>query len=109
MKGESNSKLERDFQRNLIKDLRNRFEGSIVIKNDSSYMQGIPDLLILFRSKWATLECKKSANARKQPNQEFYVDKMNGMSFSRFIYPENKTDILDEMEVFFSDGGKDEI
>ena len=100
MKGESN-KLERDFQKNLIKDLKSMFKGCIVMKNDSSYIQGIPDLMILFKDKWASLEVKKSATASKRPNQEYYVDTMNDMSFSRFIFPENKDSVLTELKEFF--------
>ena len=79
------TKLERDFQSNLIKALKKIFVGCLVMKLDSSYIQGIPDLLILYKNKWATLECKKSASASKRPNQEYYVGLMNKMSFSRFI------------------------
>ena len=95
------AKLERDFQGNLIKDLKKMFPGCIVMKNDSSYIQGIPDLLILHNDKWASLECKKTANANRQPNQEDYVDIMNEMSFSRFIYPENKEEVLSELRKAF--------
>ena len=77
--------LENKFQANLIKELKERFPGCIVMKSDSSYIQGIPDLLVLHNDKWASLECKKSAGAKKQPNQEYYVGRMNQMSFSRFI------------------------
>ena len=100
MKGETN-KLERDFQKNLIKDIKSMFKGCIVMKNDSSYIQGIPDLLILFKDKWGSLECKKSSNASKRPNQEYYVNMMNDMSFSRFIFPENKESVLKELKNFF--------
>lgn len=96
------SKLEKDFQKNLIKDLKEMFPGCIVMKNDSSYIQGIPDLTILYKDKWATLECKKFANAKKQPNQEYYVGQMNEMSFSKFISPENKEEILRELQQAFS-------
>lgn len=91
-------KLERDFQKNLIKELKDIFVGCIVMKNDSSYIQGIPDLLILYNDKWAALEVKKSRTASHRPNQEYYVDKMDGMSFARFIYPENKEVVLDELQ-----------
>ena len=91
-------KLERDFQKNLIKELKDIFVGCIVMKNDSSYIQGIPDLLILYNNKWAALEVKKSRTASHRPNQEYYVDKMDGMSFARFIYPENKEVVLDELQ-----------
>lgn len=93
------AKLERDFQAKLIKEIKDRFPGCMVLKNDSSYIQGIPDLLILFEDKWASIEVKRSNTASHRPNQEYYVDLMNKMSFSRFICPENKEDILHEMEL----------
>ena len=98
---QSNSVLERKFQADLIKELKSKFNGCMVMKLDSSYIQGIPDLLILYEDKWATLECKKNASARKQPNQEYYVGLMNEMSFSRFICPENKEEILNELQQTF--------
>ena len=98
------TKLERDFQSGLIKDLKTIFPGCIVMKNDASYIQWIPDLLVLYKDKWATLENKKSAKAHKQPNQEYYVGVMDEMSFSRFIFPENKNVVLKELERFFNEG-----
>ena len=95
------SKLERDCQRDLIKELKKIFVGCIVLKNDSSYIQGIPDLIILFEDKWASLEVKKSATASHRPNQEYYVEIMDSMSFSRFIYPENKEEVLYELQKTF--------
>ena len=71
------------------------------MKNDSGYIQGIPDLLVLFENKWAALECKKSKGAGRQPNQEYYVNRMDEMSFSRFIYPENKGEVLHELQQAF--------
>ena len=93
--------LENKFQANLIKELKERFPGCIVMKSDSSYIQGIPDLLVLHNDKWASLEWKKSRNAPKRPNQEYYVNKMNHMSFSRFICPENKEEVLNELRDVF--------
>ena len=95
------TKQEREFQADLIKEIKNIFDGCIVMKLDSSYIQGIPDLLILYKEKWAALECKKSAKAIKQPNQEYYVGQMDGMSFSRFVYPENKEAVLNELQQAF--------
>ena len=94
--------LESKFQSDLKKELKKIFPGCIVTKLDSGDIQGIPDLLILFKNKWATLECKKSANASKRPNQEYYVGLMNKMSFSRFICPENKDEVLGELKQVFS-------
>jgi len=94
--------LENKFQANLIKELKDTFEGCIVMKNDASYIQGIPDLLVLYKNKWASLECKRSARAKKQPNQEYYVERMDQMSFSRFICPENKDVVLTELHYYFT-------
>ena len=89
---------ENQFQRTLVKEIRNHYNNEcIVTKLDSGYIQGIPDLLILHKDKWATLECKKSKNAHRQPNQQYYVDKMDKVSFSKFIYPENKEEVLNEL------------
>lgn len=91
-------RLERDFQAKLIKELKVMFKGCIIVKNDPNYIQGIPDLLILYNDRWAALEVKKSATAHHQPNQEYYVDLMDQMSFAAFIYPENKEEILYELQ-----------
>ena len=95
-------KLENAFQAKLIKEIKSTFDGCIVTKMDPNHIQGIPDLLVLHKDKWATLECKKDARAKKRPNQEYYVDKMNEMSFSRFVCPENKEDVLNELKTYFT-------
>lgn len=94
--------LENKFQAKLIKELKSLFPECIVMKNDSSYIQGIPDLIVLYKNSWASLECKKSARASKQPNQEYYVGLMDKMSFARFISPENKEEILKELKRYFT-------
>lgn len=95
------AKLERDFQSDLIREIKERFPGCLVMKNDSGYIQGIPDWTILYKNKWAVLEIKRAAKANRQPNQEYYVDKFDGMSFSRFVYPENAEEVMDELYNFF--------
>jgi hypothetical protein len=97
--------LESKFQAELVRDLKELFPGCIVLKNDSSYMQGIPDLLVLYKNYWVALECKDSLKARKQPNQEWYVETMNHMSFAAFIYPENREEIINAICDTFGLGG----
>lgn len=89
------------FKTDLIKELEDRFPGCIVLKNDANYCQGIPDLAVLYKNKWALLEVKKSKDAAHQPNQDYYVKKCDEMSFSRFVYPENKEAVLDELQEAF--------
>lgn len=92
---------ESQFQSGLIKELKVRYEGCEVFKMDANYKQGIPDLLILFKKKWAMLENKRSSKASHRPNQDFYVDKFNKMSFARFISPEIKEEVLNELDKAF--------
>lgn len=92
---------ENEYQGNLIKEIKKRFPGAMVLKNDSSYIQGIPDLSVFYKDKYAFLECKKSENEKHQPNQDYYVSKINDMSFARFIYPENQEEVLDELQKSF--------
>ena len=93
--------LENEFQSKLIKEIKHRFPGCIVLKNDPTYIQGIPDLIILHNDKWGALECKKNSKASKRPNQEYYICIMNQISFARFIYPENKDEVLYDLEHHF--------
>lgn len=93
--------LENRFKTELINDLEKLFPGCIVLHMDPNEIQGIPDLLVLYKNKWAALEGKRSAVASCRPNQEHYVDLMNQMSFASFIYPENKEEVLYELQHAF--------
>lgn len=92
---------ESKFQSNLVKELKLLFPGSYVLKLDPTNHRGIPDLLILFGKKWATLECKESSKASHRPGQNRNVEVMNDMSYSSFIYPENKEKVLNDLQELF--------
>lgn len=92
------SKLESSFQASLIKELKSIFPGAMVLKNDPNYIQGFPDLLILYNDRWAALECKRSSSASSRPNQRYYVETLKKMSYAAFICPENKEVILSELQ-----------
>jgi len=89
------------FQAKLIRDLKTLFPGCVVLKNDPNYIQGFPDLLVLYNDRWAALECKRSTSASRRPNQEYYVDKLQTMSFAAFVCPENREDILHDLQQAF--------
>ena len=89
---------ENTYQGRLIKKLEKLYPNAIIMKSDANYIQGIPDILILEGKRWGALEVKKNKNASHRPNQDYYVDVMNDMSFSRFIYPENEEEVLNDLE-----------
>ena len=96
------TKLESKFQKELIDEVKERYPGCVALKNDSGYIQGFPDWTILYKDKWAVLEVKKERGAHKQPNQEYYVNKLNEMGgFSRFVFPENEDEVLDDLDTLF--------
>lgn len=93
--------LERTFQSKLISELKAIFPGCVVLKNDANYIQGFPDLLILFEDRWAALEVKQSESAHLQPNQEYYLSMLDRMSFASIVYPENKDDVIISLKGHF--------
>lgn len=95
------AKRESKFQKELTDEIKREFPGCLVMKNDSGYIQGIPDWTILYKNKWAVLEAKKDKNAPARPNQPYYVSKLDDMSFSRFVYPENKDQVMSELHDIF--------
>jgi hypothetical protein len=91
---------EPQYQSYLKQKIKSLFPGCIVQKEDAEYLQGIPDLLILYKDRWATLECKKNVHEMNnpRPNQPYYVDLMNKMSFSAFIFPGNEEEVLNDLQ-----------
>lgn len=94
--------LESVYQSRLIKKLKRMFPGCVILKNDTDYQQGIPDLLVLYNTMWAMLEVKPSIDAREQPNQDYWVSELNSMSFAAFIYPENEEEVLHDLQRAFA-------
>lgn len=93
------------FQTKFREDLEYIFPGCIVCKLDSSYRQGVPDLVMFWGMCWATFEVKAHAASKFQPNQTYFVDKMNSMSFSAFVHPGNVEEVLDALQRTFENQG----
>lgn len=100
---------EGEYQHKLKERIEELIPDAIVLKNDSSWIQGIPDLTILRGKRWASLEVKRSSKERHQPNQDIYVDRMNEMSYSSFIFPENEKEVLDELQRALGVGRKTRV
>jgi hypothetical protein len=92
---------EGQYQTKLIKKLEKMFPGCFILKNDPSYKQGAPDLIILWNNFWASLEVKSSASSSRQPNQGYYIDQLDTMSFASYIYPENEKEVLSALQQAF--------
>lgn len=93
--------LESEYQRRLMNKIRALYPGAIILKNDPAYLQGFPDWLVLYTSTWAALEVKRSRNSRLQPNQAYYTDLADSMSFGRIVFPENETEVLRDLQYAF--------
>lgn len=93
---------ENQYQRRLIKKIRDMFPGCVILKNDPTYQQGIPDLIILWGNCWASLEVKASREFVSQPNQYFFIERLDDMSFAAYIYPENEEEVLHALQQAFS-------
>jgi hypothetical protein len=93
------------YQAKLIRKLKRMFPGCEVLKNDPNYVQGILDLTIFWGPFWAMLDAKASATAKKRPNQDYYVNLMNKMSFAAYIFPENEEEVLAALQEAFTSRG----
>lgn len=95
--------LESKYQAELIQKLKKSFPGCIVLKNDPNYIQGFPDLLVLYGKYWALLEVKRMYNAQVRPNQKHYIELCKKMSYASFIFPENEEKVFRALSrLFFS-------
>lgn len=97
--------LERDFQAKFIKKVRRMFPGCWVLKNDSGYQQGVPDWAIFYGNKWAMLEIKRERPTKEsdwEPNQEWFIEEFDRMSFAACVYPENEQEVLDDLQRAFT-------
>lgn len=90
--------LEGKYKTKLSKRIEQRLPGAVILKQDPNLLQGISDLLILWEFVWAALEVKAYRGAPDRPNQGYYVDLLNELSYAAVIYPENEEEILDELE-----------
>jgi hypothetical protein len=97
---------ENQYQAKLIRKLRRLFPGCVIVKNDSGYQQGFPDLTLFFCHCWAVLEVKAEAGAKEQPNQRYFVEQLDDMSFAAFIYPENEAEVLSALQQAFAVPGR---
>lgn len=94
--------LESQYQSKLIAEIERRFPGCVILKNDPEYVNGIPDLLILFGNRWAMLEVKARATSPTRPLQPYWVERLDQMSFAAFIYPSNQEQVLRGLEQAFA-------
>ena len=97
--------LESEFRKAFLEEVQNRIDplnkGFLFFLNASNAFRSFPDIVILGSHKWAALEFKKSKRASHQPNQEYYINKLNEIGYASFVYPENAEEILNDLEELF--------
>lgn len=93
---------ESTFQKKFLDRIRKEFPDCFIMKNDANYIQGVPDWIVLYDNKWVALEMKRSIKSPRQPNQEFYVEQLDSMSYAAFVYPENEDEVLEEIKFIFT-------
>lgn len=89
------------FKERLLERLKSEFPGCVILWGNSAMRQGIPDILVLHNQHWAMLEAKESEKAAHQPNQDYYVDILDDMSYAAFVYPENLEGVILDLQHTF--------
>lgn len=98
------AKLEADYKSGLHERIKDLLPGCWVLINDEQTCPGIPDTLVLWGPHYAFLEVKRKKPTRAsdwRPNQEWYLDELDEMSFAACIYPENEGEILYALQEAF--------
>lgn len=79
-------------------------ECKLIKQDPNTSFQGVPDYIFLCGKNWAALETKAKPKSERQPNQEYYVQQMNNMSFAAFANPDNWQEVLDGLQEAFGAG-----
>lgn len=91
----SKAQLESEFELATCKEIEQELPGCIILKNDAKKQQGILDRVVFYEDRYAFLEFKRASKSERQPNQEYFVERLDKMSFAAFIEPGNKEEVLD--------------
>jgi len=96
--------LESAFKKNFITELNVRLAPiDLEYIHTRSHNRSFPDLLILGPgSTWAALEFKAAEEADHQPNQAWYINRLNHWAYATFMYPENREEVLGDLEKLFT-------
>lgn len=88
---------ESQLQAKIIKYLKEK--GCYVIKTGGAGTPvGCPDVVALTGYLWLAIEVKASSKAKFQPLQKETLEKLDGWSWARAVYPENWIEVKAELE-----------
>lgn len=95
--------MESKLQSEIIKWLKSK--GCYVIKLQSGpgVPQGSPDILALKEGAWLAVEVKASRRSKYQPLQKERLEKLDGWSWAKAVFPENWVEIKSELDIFLAD------
>jgi len=90
---------ESSFQKKIATWLRQKGCYVLTTTVNAGIPVGCPDIIALIPGGgWLALEVKKDAKSRFQPLQKETIAKLDGMYYSKAVYPENWDEIKLELE-----------
>ena len=89
---------ETKFKKMFKKKLKRLYPECIIVEADPTYFWSVPDVYFFLGSFWAALEFKRTEGSSRRPNQEYWVEVLDKMSFARFVYPGVEEEVLSELE-----------
>lgn len=95
---------ESKYRKELEARISGALPGCLILRNNAKEIQGICDIVVFYGERYGFLEIKVSENAPVQPNQTYYVNWLDEMSFAAFIYPENEYQILSDLILWLEQG-----
>lgn len=96
-------KREAEFQSQFIEDLRDK--GCICLKQEPAIgkQKGVPDYLVIYRSRWMFLEFKASLGSSYRPGQKEWLERLSKWGYAKRVCPETARMIKSEIERIIAD------
>jgi hypothetical protein len=96
---------ESEFQTKVNRGLRAQYPDAHILKTDgpASGVQGFPDwAIVLPNATTVFYDAKVSANAKRQPNQDWYMDDLNSKGYlAMFVCPDNVDEFYKKVASYY--------
>lgn len=78
---------EADFQSKIIKYLRSKKCFVWKMQQNATTQAGVADIFFCIEGFYGFIEVKKSKSAKRRPGQKEFIEKMDGWSWARIVWP----------------------